>query len=118
MKDWSKFQKARLNSTIGNCTKQFALYYMQSLWTLSPVHGERTESAANRVAKERGPAAQHTVTILHSQTTGQPREDGKKEDEGNDADRAQGLWPPPWRYHHNFNYLYRCLRNCKSRLQR
>lgn len=43
MKDWSKFQKARLNSTIGNCTKQFALYYMQSLWTLSPVHGEITE---------------------------------------------------------------------------
>lgn len=57
---------------------------MQSLWTLTPVHGEITERAANRAAEERGPAAQPTVTSLHSQTTGRPREDGKKDDEGND----------------------------------
>lgn len=114
VKDWRKFQKARLNSTIGIVQSHFHFTTWKAYGHWVIIEGVDNQQQRNTVGQWGRLYISIWSRLCWHRVTRQPRKDVKKEGKKNHADRAQDQGPPQCRYQHNFNDLYRCLQNYKS----
>lgn len=111
MKDWRKFQKARLNSTTGIAQSHFHFTTWKAYGHWVIIGGVDNQQLRNTRGQWERRHIRIWSWLCRGQLTRQPRKDVKKEGKKNHADRAQDQCPPQCRYHHNFKYLYGCRQN-------